>query len=148
MTLAFNNLQAVRVNNGTAPVDIGVVRERTAAGLKVVWADAGPLSVTVDNVAPSGARAASGTVSVPTSIVTITITGGVGPYSISWARIDSGTPAWSISAPTGTATRFSVDLAAGDNDTAEFAATITDAASTVVTSDTVYAFAENFGGYL
>lgn len=144
---ALKDIQAIRVNNGSGVVEYGTVRVRDASGLKVVWADAGPLTVVVDNLSPTGARASDVDVTVPTAIVTLTIAGGVGPYSVTWSRVDSGSPAWAITSPDGPATRFNTAVAAGNTETAEFHAVVTDAAAATVTSDTVYAAASNFGGY-
>jgi hypothetical protein len=85
-------------------------------------------------------------ISVSTGSVTVTVEGGVAPFTPLWARTDGGGTTWAISDHTAASTSFSTSLAAGDSDTATFACTVTDATGATAVSNDITATAVNLGG--
>jgi hypothetical protein len=112
-----------------------------------IWRKSGPLAVTVSPSTPFGSASSSATATVTTNAASLDITGGKAPYTISWARVGSGVPAWTILSPAANDTAFSVSVAPGVIQLADFEATVTDALGTIEVSPLVSATAENYGGY-
>lgn len=108
----------------------------------------GNLSVGVSSTSVSGSinRAGSGTAA--TRYVTATPTGGVTPYTYSWARTDGGSHAWTISTPDAATTNFSTTVNTNTEQTATFVCTVTDATGATAPSPTVSADCWNDGGGL
>jgi hypothetical protein len=111
-------------------VQIGYVRD--AGTWKIFFTN-----ITLSNSGPaSGARLGAG--SVTTSVVTATVTGGVGPYTYAWIYVSGDT--FTPTAPTSAATAFTTTLAITQTKTGVYQCTVTDAnGSTAVTSVTVTA---------
>lgn len=66
--------------------------------------------------------------------VTITATGGTGPYTYAWARI-SGSSAVNVSNPTGSVVSFSANVSKNDSRSATYRCTVTDSLSATTTVD-------------
>lgn len=119
---------------------------RTAAGLKLIHTPVSPLVLGISGDA-YGAGASNSTISVTTSVVTVTVSGGQAPYTYSWARLDGPDPYWNILAPTSAATAFiRGSVGPGDTEAATYACTVTDALGNTETTITVTASVANYGG--
>lgn len=112
---------------------------RTGGVLKQIL---GAFSVTVSRNA-EGWISHSGTVGVTTWLVTASATGAIGSATYSWARTDGGAHSWSINSPSSASTTFTTNVAAGDEEDATFACTITDSAGQTATTANVRAFCTN-----
>ncbi len=105
----------------------------------------GAFDVPLDYYTVFGGVANGATVAVNTTPATVMPEGGTAPYTFSWAKT-SGDASWSILSPTAATTQFRrTDVAPGDEETAEFECTVTDAASAVATSATCQATVTNYG---
>lgn len=129
-------------------VEIGEEWVRDSSNvLSLVYSKAGG-AFTVD-VPPTvyGGAAFTSPIAVTTENATATVTGGRAPYTFLWERTDAALGDWSIISPTAAATSFRrIAVGAGENDTAEFACTVTDANGSSVASSDVLAYVENYGG--
>lgn len=143
-------IQAAKYRNAAnVAKSIAKVRIRNSANvLKIVFSQGGgAFAVDVPSSAYGGA-ANDSTVSVTTEVVTATITGGVGPCTYLWTRVDSGS-VWTIISPTSASTAFRASsVPSGVLRTAIFKCTVTDSLSRTIVSIDVNASAENYGGLL
>lgn len=144
----------IRVRTASGLSAAANIRLRDATGLKVVWSATGPGSpgggayaVTALPLTAGGYRARSGPTSVSTEAVTVTVSGGLEPYSYAWSLVSSGGGTWTIESPTSPSSRFT--RAAVDVDTtwsATFKCTVTDARGFTAYSPNVEATVGNYGG--
>lgn len=130
---------ALRVNVAGAWKNVTKVRVNVGG----VWKDAGTyltaLSATINDAAPSGRT--FGTNPVSTNVVTVTPSGGLAPYTYSWALISGrGSP----ESPTMASTRFSEYVDDYGTAVGLFRCTVTDALGATVTVDADATF-NNFG---
>lgn len=125
--------------------EIGEIWLREASGLTLVWSISTEIEATPNNLEVYGSRAREETIAVTTFATIVSVTGGTPPYTHSWARTDGGSGTWEIVHTDGTA-RFRRSCAPGDNFTATFADTVTDARGNTATTADVQATVENFGG--
>ncbi|CAB4140029.1 hypothetical protein UFOVP407_4 [uncultured Caudovirales phage] len=148
--LDMDSIGETRVRQGgswSAPAtDIGEMLMRIGGQWVKLWSYLADLTVSIPDFVIGGGSS-SGSISVQTDVVAVTVTGGQAPYSYSWARVGTGSPAWTITSPTGASTRFFTTVAAGTIETATFRCTVTDALGTVVNTNDCDATVENFGGY-
>lgn len=79
--------------------------------------------LTANRASAAGTRSGAG--SVTTTSVTVTPTGGTGPYTYAWAYL-SGDAIFTASAPTAATTTFSGSVAAGEDKSAVWRCTVTD----------------------
>lgn len=136
---------SVRGASGLAAIGFGLIRDTDS--LETFFSPAGG-AFTVD-VPPTvyGGAAFTSPIAVTTENATATVTGGRAPYTFLWARTDAALGDWSIISPTAATTAFRrIAVGAGENDTAEFACTVTDANGSSVASSDVLAYVENYGG--
>jgi hypothetical protein len=127
--------------------DIGEVWQRQNDAWVKLWAYLQDLAVSIPAFTYGGGSSSS-SITVATDLVEVTVTGGQAPFTYSWARVGSGSPAWTISNPAAASTRFSTTVSAGTIETATFRCTVTDALGSVLASNDCEATVENFGGYL
>lgn len=84
------------------------------------------VAITLSPTAVSGYSSVGGTQNVGTGAVLATATGGVAPYTYSWARVDSSAYTWTIAAPTAATTTFTaLSVPEGVATTAVFELTVT-----------------------
>ena len=126
--------------------EVGEVFIRISSEWKLVWTEATALAVSVPADA-YGAASSGSTITVTTSPITATATGGTPPYTYAWNRDDSGSPTWTINSPTAATTTLSVPVAASGFEDAEFECVVTDSLGATVTSSLVFAGADNYGGF-
>jgi hypothetical protein len=87
---------------------------------------------------------------VTSATVTASVVGAVGAVTYAWTRTDSDPQAWTINNPTAASASFSTLCDQGDQFTATFHCTTTDAAGQVIVSSDVTADCANIyygGGY-
>ena len=127
--------------------DKGILRAtlRTPTGDKVIFdsTSGGPFTVEASPISAVGSGFVAGPVSVKTNTITVTATGGTAPYTYAWTRV-SGPAGFNILSPTSNATRFAITLDQGEDATALFRCTVTDARARTGTVD-VEANASNYG---
>ena len=138
---AFNSL-VQRTGTQTENTILGVVN-----GAAQARADAAAAQAAADAAAAAAAAAAAGTSgsssfyatsnryaatgttttsgAVTTNSVTVTPTGGTGPYTYAWAYV-SGDAVFTATSPAAATTTFSGSVAAGEDKTAVWSCTITD----------------------
>lgn len=146
----------IAVRDGAGLSDIGAVLIRDAVGLSdaemwvrdvdglsQVFGSSGPLAVSLDKTVAVGRRFARDDVSVPTEVVTATITGGVPPVTLSWAKT-AGTSVWAVGSPGEAATRFTASLVPlGTTQIATFQLTAKDARGATAVSAEITASVSN-----
>lgn len=133
-------------DGSNALVEVGQESIRDASGLSIYFAPGSGMTVEVPPDA-YGAAANSGGVSVTTNAVTATVTGGTAPFTYLWSKVGGADPAWTIISPTSQTTAFRrYPVAPGDEETATFICTVTDASGTSEDSAAVAATVTNFGG--
>lgn len=121
--------------------NVASVWMRDAAGaLKVIWTT---FSATVNRTFTTGMAVSSKPTRVYSQSVTVTMVGGVAPFTINWTRTDANPEDWTVSG-TDTA-QFSTVLAAATDATATFEVTATDASGAVSAGITVTAQCFNEG---
>lgn len=99
-----------------------------------------PLSVTVSPESVSGSTTAFGTAF--TDNTTATPTGGLAPYTYSWARVGGGSG--TVDSPTSASTGFIRVMGADEALTETFRVTVTDSSSQTATAEVIAAFS-SFG---
>jgi hypothetical protein len=100
-------------------------------------ASGGALVATINRPAVSGNRSGPGTAT--TGSVTVTASGGTGPYTYAWTNVSGET--FTVTSPTAASTTFSITVAADDVKTAEYRCTVTDSlAATYAVDVSVTAF--------
>lgn len=126
-------------------VEAGSMLVRDAVGLHEVFNGvSAELSVGVD-LDSYGTRVSSFSGPVVTSEVTATPAGGRPPYSFAWERTDAGLDEWAILKPAQAITGFrAAEVAPGDEQSATFACTVTDANGNSVVSADVTAIATGY----
>jgi hypothetical protein len=85
-------------------------------------ASGGALVATVNRSSVFGSRSGAGTAT--TNSVTVTASGGTGPYTYAWANVTGD--AFTVTSPTAATTTFSIVLSLDDYRTAEYRCTVTD----------------------
>lgn len=158
MTVAVNTASGtktvgkIHVNtaSGTKTVANGYVR--TADGLEAFYqslasgGSGGSSAITVSPAGAGGGASSSSSITVYSSYVTVTPSGGTAPYSYSWSKVSGD--AITANAPTSATTNFSANLAPGDFLSAVFKCAVTDAAGVSADSPTVNVTLRNLGGSL
>lgn len=97
----------------------------------------GSFAVSVDPTSVTKNASSRGAAkTLTTAPVTVTASGGAGGYTYSWARI-SGDTDIAADSSTAASTTFSATLLIGDNFATEFACTVTDAATSTMTTENV-----------
>jgi hypothetical protein len=82
---------------------------------------------------------------ITTTIATVSVTGGVAPYTYAWVLLSGDPFAWVINAPTSSATNFTCTNTGGDFATATFQCTVTDATAATAVTNTLTANATAIG---
>lgn len=106
----------------------------------------GSAGITVYPEFVQGVRSSSSTVAVTSRETTVTVSGGVAPFTYLWSQV-SGDPMTIGGSTTATAT-FGANVAPGDTLSGTFKCTVTDAAGISADSPTVTATLNNIGGTL
>lgn len=153
----------MHVRTATGTKDIAAIHVRTAAGLKEIdnasirtasgvkdffspGGGGGAFQVNVSNYGPRGSVANPNSVTVTTSIVTLTPSGGQAPYTYAWSKL-SGLEAWDIIVVSPGQARFACSQVAPFEEIfAEFACVVTDARGRQVSTGSITASVYNFGG--
>lgn len=128
--------------NGTQPLaDVVITNVGSVAGTIATQntnvatvtntASGGALVATLDKAAVSGSRSGAGTVT--TGSVTVTASGGTGPYTYAWTRVTGET--FTPTAATSATTAFQITVAAEDVKTAQYRCTVTDSLSATYAVD-------------
>lgn len=127
--------------------EIGEVwlRETPSGPLTLIWSASSDLEAVPSETDVYGGRSIEATVAVTTFGTTVAVTGGVAPYTHSWARTDGGSGTWDILVDGATA-RFRRNAGPGEEYSATFADTVTDKRGNTVTTVNVQATVHNFGG--
>ena len=100
-------------------------------------ASGGALVATANKTAVTGNRSGAGTAT--TGTVTVTPSGGTGPYTYAWTNVSGDT--FTPTIPTGATTAFSITVAVDDVKTAQYRCTVTDSlAATYAVDVSVTAF--------
>lgn len=107
---------------------------------------AGASGITVDPDAVSGIRSSSSTTAITSRETTVTVTGGVAPYSYLWSQV-SGDTMTILNSTTPTAS-FGANVDPGDRLSGVFKCSVTDAAGVSADSPEVTATLFNIGGTL
>lgn len=142
----IDEIGAIVVRDGSGLSNIGTGLIRDGDSLETFFAPGSGLTLDVTPVA-YGAAATNFATTVTTSTVTVTVTGGTAPYTFAWERTDDVLGDWSIASPTAQSTAFRKGLVSpGDNETAYFACTVTDANGNSATTIDVSAGVANYGG--
>lgn len=142
---------AMRVRDGSAVLKtVGNVRLRDASNtLKLVYTSSGSggaFAVDASPLVAYGGRAGGATLSITSEEVSVSITGGVGPYTYLWTVVAVSSGTWSISAPNADKTRFIASaVPAFDTHSATFKCTVTDARGLTSDSATVEVNCSNYG---
>ena len=152
MTFTVRDAGATRTITGgkvrIAGVDRRLLRiEGMDAGqLRLVATFADPLSVKVSPTEVFAARGSDQTITMTTGFTTATPSGGLGPYTYSWARTQGtvGVP----NAPSMATTTFTGAVEPGDIQQSTFLVTVTDSAGQTATADVVATFANSGGGII
>lgn len=109
---------------------------------------AGSLSLSINPVSAIGASGVGGPTNVSTNSVTVTASGGTGPYSYAWTLFEAALGTWSISTPSERTTRFvAQNLSESSSGSATFRCTVTDARGRTG-SVNIEASAFNYGRFL
>ncbi len=136
---------AVSVLTASGLKAIALASVRDGGGLQGFFnSGGGVFDISATPLSVFGASAVNGSVPITTSPVTVTVTGGTGPFTYVWAPVGAGT-GWSNSG-TGGVFRFTKTLDVGGNDSESFICTVTDARGRVFVSPTVLASVLNYGG--
>lgn len=146
-TSGLGQLAAISVRdaaNALQSVERGSVRDD--GNVSRVFFSSMAASVDPDSVRGYGND--SGTVTVTTPSASVTVAGGVAPFTYAWTRTDGGSQPWTITAPTAATTAFSSDLDANQSEAASFICTVTDATGATAATGVVNAHAVNLGGGL
>ena len=85
-------------------------------------ASGGALVATLNRSAVTGNRSGAGTVT--TGSVTVTASGGTGPYTYAWTNVSGDT--FTVTSPTAATTTFSITVAVDEVKTAQYRCTVTD----------------------
>ena len=140
----LNSVTATTTNivNGTQPLaDVLITGRGSVSGqidantantnAAAVAASAGALTASVSPVYAYATSATAGT--LITNSVTVTPSGGTGPYTYAWAKFSGDT--FTISAPTSATTTFSVTLGSGGFADATYRCTVTDSLAATYSVD-------------
>lgn len=123
---------------------------RTASGLVVFYrslASGGTTSgISVAPTAVFGTVNSTSSATVTSGAATVSVAGGVAPYTYAWSLVSGGPMA--ITAPTAASTTFSTTLLPSNSRSAVFKCTVTDSAGVSSDSPQVSADLENIGGTL
>lgn len=150
----------IAVRDAVGAKSIGFVGARDASGLDecevyvrdtsgAVLIHSPSSSIAIDISGDAyGSAAANFPVTITTSTVNVTPTGGSAPYSYAWARVDDPMATdWIINGPTLQSASFRSPAAGpGDRYYATFACTVTDANGHSAVSATISATVVNYGG--
>lgn len=140
------NLGAIAVRDEDGLASIGEVRIRDADSLEVIFSPASTLVIGVTGDA-YGAGASNFAISVATSVVTVSVSGGQAPYTYNWTRLDGPDAFWSILTPASASTQFRrTNMAPGDEESATFACTVTDSLGNTGATVPINATVANYGG--
>jgi len=117
------------------------VKVRDASALRTVFTSfGGSAGLTVTPELAYGYGYSKGSITISTNSVTVTVSGGVAPYTFAWTGASG---AWTIINPTSDTTAFRrSSVGAGTNDSRTFTCTVTDA-NGATSSITVDAYVEN-----
>lgn len=125
---------------------IGEARIRSLSGLDTIFSPAATLVLSVSGDA-HGAGASNFAITITTSAVTVSVNGGQAPYTFAWSRVDGPDAFWSILGPSSATAQFRRStMAPGDQDSATFNCTVTDALGNQETTITITATVANYGG--
>lgn len=102
-----------------------------------------PSGITVSPTGATGFANSAGTTMARSNTVTVTVTGGVAPYTFAWTYVSGDVV--TCNAPTAAATTFSATLSASESRYAEWKCRVTDAAGVVADSATVPVTLQNIG---
>jgi len=116
---------------GLGPIT-GVVDAQNANISTVTGAaGGGALVATTNKSSVAGTRVGAG--SVTTALVTVTASGGTGPYTYAWANVSGDT--FTPTLPTAAATAFTITVTLGETASAVYRCTVTDDVAATYTVD-------------
>lgn len=128
---------------------VGNVWMRDAANvLKLAYSSSatGAFLVSASPLTAFGGRTGSGSLTITSEDVTVTITGGAAPYTYLWTELSALSGTWSIQSAASATTRFACSgVPVGDAYVATFKCTVTDARGVSSDSDPVEVTCTNYG---
>lgn len=126
------------------PVTIQRVRVRDAGGtLRTVFA---AISATIAPNPVEGLITVAVSGNIPTSSATVTVVGGLAPYTYAWTLKGTSAYAWTIGTPTAATTIFTAAaVPEGQLAQAVFTVAVTDAGGAVVNADVIANARNNYG---
>lgn len=136
------NIAAIEANDdGGDPLRVTIGQVRDAAGVaKTFWQS---MSASAAPVEVSGYGNTASPVDITVGPVTVTVVGGVAPFTYAW----STDPDWTVDAPTAATTTLTADdVGAGSSASAYFTCTVTDDTGAEAETNQVLATAVNLGG--
>ncbi len=139
----------LRVRASGVLKDIANAYVRSAGVLKQVYASGGSgaaFDVMLNPSEVAGYAAISGSATIFTQVCSLSITGGLAPYTYAWTVTGSGT--WTADTPSAATTTFKrTSVAAYASYSATISCTVTDARGFAVAAVAGLATVENFGSY-
>ena len=115
--------------------DIDAIYVRDATGPKLIWSRAATMAVLLPDFA-YGYGYSEGRTNITSEVVEAAVTGGTAPFTYLWEGVTDATE-WAISTPTASNTRFRLEVAGGEAETATFKVTVTDSLGQSVESDII-----------
>ena len=133
---SLKTVTAIKFNPGTGLKNVSRIKANIAGSLKAAGSFILPLSLSVNSDAPFGRTFGSNPVTTFIA-TTVTPTGGLAPFTYSWARLSgTGTPTSPVSANT----YFVETVADYDTETGVFRCTVTDVLGSTAFTDITATF--------